>query len=204
VGRTVHIQIVRDWPLSPAERKMLASHVRAFKLSRQSEGYGFSVAPSDVAGGVIARRKGKLAQSADASEDQDAARRYEALTALRTLLPEANLEVADDFHLVGWDGERYTLVQNPDQDLTGATRDTSSWLRVPPPRPPRARAGPRRRSRSRSAGHFQRHSRRRWRRWPSAARRSCRRSRRTKPVRSCRSCSPPGPAPTSSRRSPRP
>jgi hypothetical protein len=167
VGWTVHIQIVRDRPLSPAERKTLATHVRAFKLSRQSEGYDFSVAPPDGVGGVIAPCTGKLARSADADEDRDAARLYEALTALRALLPDTTLEVADDFHLVGWDGERYTLVQNPDQELTGATRDTSSWLRVPPPRPPRTRPWPRRQRRSRSAGYFQPRSRRRWLRWPS-------------------------------------
>lgn len=140
MGWTVHIQIVRDRPLSLAERKTLARHVRAFKLSGQSEGYGFLVAPPAAAGGVIAQRIGKLARSPDDAEDRDAARLYEALTALRTLLPETTLEVADDFRLVGWDGQRYALVQHPDQELTCAPRDTSSWLPVPPPRAPRTRA----------------------------------------------------------------
>ena len=137
MGWTVQIQIVRDRPLSLAERKTLAAHVRTFKLSRQSEGYGFSVAPPDASGGVIARCTGKLARSADTDEDRDAARLYEALTALRTLFLGATVEVADDFHLVGWNGERYTLIQNPDQELTLAPSDTSSWLPVPPRRAPR-------------------------------------------------------------------
>ena len=88
MGWTVHIQVVRDRPLSPAERKTLAAHVRAFKLSRRSEGYAFSVAPPEAAGGVVATCDGKLARSADPAEDADAARLYEALSGLRTLLPE--------------------------------------------------------------------------------------------------------------------
>ncbi len=138
MGWTIQIQLVRDRPLSRAERKALLGHVRAFKLSRGSEGYAFAVAPSDAAGGVVARCVGKLARSADPDEDRDAARLYEALTMLRALIPDAAIELADDLHLVGWDGERYTLVENPDQELTPAPRDRSTWLEVPPPRAPRA------------------------------------------------------------------
>lgn len=139
MGWTVEIQIVRDRPLSPAERKTLGSHVRSFKLSRSSEGYAFAVAPSDAAGGVVARCSGKLARTADPDGDPDAARLYEALTALRALIPGATVEVADDLHLVGWDGERCTLVENPDQELTPAPKDQSSWTAVPPAR---ARSAP--------------------------------------------------------------
>src|SRR6185295_1109118 len=98
MGWTVHIQIVRDRPLTPWERKTLTQHVREFKLSRSSEGYAFEVAPSEAPGGVIASCLGKLARSADPEEDDDAARLYQALATLRTLFPDATIEVGDDYH----------------------------------------------------------------------------------------------------------
>jgi len=142
MGWTIQIQIVRDRPLSGDERQRLAAHVRGSKLQRQ--GYGFAVAPADQPGGVVAVGGGKLARSPDPDQDPGAARLYRALTELRALIDGATLEVADDLHLVGWDGAAYQLVDNPDQELTPAPGDRSSWLAVPPvrarkpaaPRPP--------------------------------------------------------------------
>ena len=136
MGWSVYVQIVRDKPLTAAERKKLAAHAKKFELSEHSEGYVFRVAPEDAPGGVIAMALGKWGREPDPEEDDDAARMYAALTELRTLFRRAKLEVADDYNFVGWDGEAYGIVDEPDQKMTKAPKQLSAWIEVPAPRPP--------------------------------------------------------------------
>jgi hypothetical protein len=139
VGWSIYVQLVRERPLDDDECKRLAAHARKFKLSRRSEPYVFRVAPGDAGGGVIAEACGKFGVDANPDEDADTERVYAALTELRTLIPGASLEVADDLGIVGWDGEQFDLVEDPDQELTPAPRDRSAWIVVPKPTAPRAR-----------------------------------------------------------------
>ena len=142
MGWSIYIQLVREQPLDGDERKRLATHARKFKLSRRSEPYVFRVAPGDAGGGVIAEACGKFGVDANPDEDADTARVYAALTELRALFDGASLEVADDLGIVGWDGEQFDLVEDPDQELTPAPRDRSAWIVVPEPTTPRARPAP--------------------------------------------------------------
>lgn len=142
MGWTISIQLVRDRALGRAEVARLRKHVRASGLTRA--GYAFWVAPPGSTG-VIAFAGGKLARTPDPDEDADAAKLFVALTELHGLFEDARLELADDLHLVGWDGTEVTLVRDPDQELTPAPRDTTAWSRVPAPRsevpkPPKAPA----------------------------------------------------------------
>lgn len=131
MGWTVTIQLVRDRALDRAELTRLRAHVRSSGLAR--DGYGFAVAPAGGAG-VIAIAGGKLARSPDPEHDEAAARLFAALTELHGLFDGARLELADDWHLIGWDGEAVTLVQDPDQELTDPPADRTGWLAVPAPR----------------------------------------------------------------------
>lgn len=144
MGWTISIQLVRDRALGRTEVARLRKHVRASGLTRA--GYAFWVAPPGSTG-VIAVAGGKLARTPDPDEDADAAKLFVALTELHGLFADARLELADDLHLVGWDGTEVTLVRDPDQELTPAPRDTTAWSRVPAPRsavpkPPKAPASP--------------------------------------------------------------
>lgn len=128
MGWTISIQLVRDRALDRGELTRLRAHVRASGLARA--GYAFEVAPPGTSG-VIACAGGKLARTPDPDEDPDAAKLFAALTALRGLFADARLEIADDLHLVGWDGEAVTLVRDPDQELTAMPRDRAGWSAVP-------------------------------------------------------------------------
>lgn len=140
MGWTIRFQVVRDRPLAAVELTALRSHVRRFRTTERSKGYGFAVAPKGAAAGVIAMGGGKLARSADPGEDEDAARLYAALTELRTLIVDSKIEISDDFHLVGWNGDRVDLVRDPDQELTPAPGDLTDWIQIPAPRAPRKAA----------------------------------------------------------------
>lgn len=136
MGWTIWIQLVRGRALDRGELTRLRAHVRASGLV--GEGYAFEVAPAGSSG-VIARAGGKLARSLDPDEDPRAAKLMAALTELHGLFADARLELADDFHLVGWDGTAVTLVQDPDQELTEPPRDRAGWTMVPARRTPTAR-----------------------------------------------------------------
>ena len=88
MGWTITIQLVRDRPLGRAEVAALRAHVKAHSLSKQSEGYGFEVAPAGAPPGVVARGCGMLARSPDPEGDADAATLLTALTQLRGLFAD--------------------------------------------------------------------------------------------------------------------
>ena len=95
----VYFRVVRDTPLEPAELDSLARQSRAIHRNLHDYDLVLSVAPDGdptVAHGHVERYYDP--------DDAEVRQLLDAISQLRGLLPDARVEVWDDFELIGWNG----------------------------------------------------------------------------------------------------
>ena len=96
---TVSYRLRRETPATPAELDALARHSRAIHSSLHD--YDLVIAVEAVDDDVIAH--GQLERYYD-PDDNDVRLLLDALTQLRSVLPDGRVEVHDDYDLIGWNG----------------------------------------------------------------------------------------------------